>query len=253
MTTRAITALFLFATLCSACTAKGVGSFASPAGRTAAGSSRCLELRPGNALTTSNPAGGCIQVGAQLIGADCTRALTLPSPLVGATGNTKITPDLVTIPIVGGACHLVAAAKGQVTRIYPSSDSPPDVVVLADFIVSGAAGGLVQLAARCGPTKCLSAQVQSPSGLSLLDVHADLSTTTIDQRPVPFEAGHTYRMVILARGDGVNCYMDGELVGAGTTSLTSRGFATVAILNEGGSGPAVMDVLRFYVFAPATA
>lgn len=177
----------------------------------------------------------------------------MPSTFEGETGDGgQVTKDVVTIPIVDGACHLVAEAKGQTTRINPSSESPPDVALVADFKVSDTAGALTQVAVRCGTSKCLSAETESPSGFYLVEINPAPTVRTIDRRPVPFQAGRTYRVAIVARGDQVRCYLDGQLVAVGTTNLDIAGFATVGILNGGGSGPAVLDLARFYVFAPGT-
>ena len=173
------------------------------------------------------------------------------------TGST--TDQKVTAISQSGHCGFTVPA-GYVAFIQ-SKEPIEEGLTIADFIPRSGENS-VTLLLRCpkvGDTPCLALSMYSSQTYECIEIMGGKKQTLArgtfagQQFPAPqLEVNKPNRLVFSVKGDAIDGYINGrQICGGKTTVPVSVSAATVQIAQAGGSTPASVDLIDFYIFGSA--
>jgi len=215
--------------------------------------------------TPSAVAGSCAQsLGAQVAHLDC--ATTTDIAQVDGfqlgelnTDNGSSTDRKVVASSRSGRCRMTVPPGyvGYLQTVKPIQDG----LTLVDFIPRSGENSLTLLL-RCpqvGGTPCLALSMYSTQTYECVQVMDGKKQTLArgtfagQQFPAPqLEVNQPNRLVFSVTGDAIIGYINGrQICGGKTTVPVTSSAATVQVAQAGGSAPADVDLIDFYVFGSA--
>jgi hypothetical protein len=219
---------------------------------------------PGATPSAVATAGSCAQsLGAQVAHADCATAIDMGS-MDGFqhselnTHNGSATDQKVTASSQSGRC--VFTVPGGYVAYLQAKEPIQDGLTIVDFIPRSGENsvGLLLRCPKVGYNPCLAVFMYSNQTYDCVEGIGKKTRTTLahgtfagQQFPAPqLEVNQPNRLVFSIKGDAVSGYINGRQICGGKTEgpVTSSG-AAVQIAQAGGSAPAGVDIIDFYVFA----
>ncbi|HEX9095742.1 MAG TPA: hypothetical protein VF990_06510 [Candidatus Dormibacteraeota bacterium] len=207
--------------------------------------------------------GSCApSLGGQVAHADCASAADIGKidgfqvgELNTQTGSE--TDQKVAASIRAGHCDFIV--PGGYVALMQAEQPIQDGLTIVDFIPRSGQNsvGLLLRCPQVGNTPCLGVYMYSSEAYECVEVvdgkeHTLTRGTFAGQQfPAPqLEVNQPNRLVLDVKGGAVHGYINGRQICGGKTAvpLTPAG-ATVQIAQAGGSAPAGVDIIDFYVFA----
>ncbi len=210
-------------------------------------------------------AGSCApSLGRQVAHADCATATDIGKIdgfQVGElnTHNGSATDQKVTASSQSG--HCVFTVPGGYVAYLQAKEPIQDGLTIVDFIPRSGENsvGLLLRCPKVGYNPCLAVFMYSNQTYDCVEGIGKKTRTLAhgtfagQQFPAPqLEVNQPNRLMFSVKGDAVRGYINGRQICGGKTEgpVTSSG-AAVQIAQGGGSAPAGVDIIDFYVFAAA--
>ena len=257
-------ALLVFVLILSACggaTNGGSGGSAALKPDELAVSCTGSLAKPG-ATPIAAPSSCAPTLGSLVTHVDCATATNL-SNITGAqlgevnykSGSTS--DAMVTTGIMGGRCTFQIPQNYLAT--LRSSAGSQNGIAIVDFVPqSGRSSvGLLMRCPQFGGAQCLALYIYSNQNYQCLEVVNGKKnllaggTFAGQQFPAPqLEINKPNRLVISVQGSAVDGYINGRQICSGNTTLpTASSPVWVQITQTGGSAPAQVDLVNFYVYS----
>jgi hypothetical protein len=177
------------------------------------------------------------------------------------THTASTTDQQVTMSSQSAGCVVTVPAGyvGALQSIKPLQDG--DGLAVVDFVPRSGENS-VGLRLRCpkvGGTPCIALFMYSNQTYQCVEVIDGKAralahgTFAGQQFPAPkLEVNQPNRLVLSVKGDAVSGYINGRQICDGKTGVPlTLSPATLQIAQAGGTAPAAVDIIDFYVFAPA--
>jgi hypothetical protein len=216
---------------------------------------------PGAAPSAVATSGSCVEsLGAQVAHADCATDIASMDGFQHSelnTHNGSATDQKVTASTQSG--HCVFTVPGGYVAYLQAKEPIQDGLTIVDFIPRSGENsvGLLLRCPKVGYNPCLAVFMYSNQTYDCVEGIGKKTRTLAhgtfagQQFPAPqLEVNQANRLMFSVKGDAVRGYINGLQICGGKTEgpVTSSG-AAVQIAQAGGSAPAGVDIIDFYVFA----